>query len=78
MRLFLSEDAPSQSGLGAQDHLQAKAAWLLHAEGLVESDDLLPPGFEALHKHQPQIEISQIPIIKWQCPPAVIESPLTF
>ncbi|ONK68019.1 uncharacterized protein A4U43_C05F6340 [Asparagus officinalis] len=73
VRLFLSEDAPSQSVLGTQDQLQAKATWLLHAAGLSDSDDSLPPGFEAPQKyHHPKIEISQIPLIKWQCPPRLI------
>ncbi|KAJ6826373.1 zinc finger CCCH domain-containing protein 30 [Iris pallida] len=75
VRLFLSEDAPSQSGFGAQDHLQAKAAWLLHTAGVVDSNDCLPPGFEKSHKHQPRIEISQIPIIKWQRPPLLVVNP---
>ncbi|KAL0904987.1 hypothetical protein M5K25_027156 [Dendrobium thyrsiflorum] len=64
VRLFLSEDAPSQSGLGSQDHLQAKAASLLHSSSAA-SDDSVPPGFEALHKSQIQ---RNIPLIKWQSP----------
>ncbi|KAF9611462.1 hypothetical protein IFM89_032432 [Coptis chinensis] len=45
VRLFLSEDSPSQVGLGAQDNLQVKASWLLHSSG-VGFEDQLPPGFE--------------------------------
>ncbi|KAJ6838143.1 zinc finger CCCH domain-containing protein 30 [Iris pallida] len=75
VRLFLSEDAPSQSGFGAQDHLQAKAAWLLHTAGVVDSDDSLPPGFEKLHKLRRKTETSQIPIIKWQRPPRLAINP---
>ncbi|KAK8916063.1 Zinc finger CCCH domain-containing protein 6 [Platanthera zijinensis] len=65
VRLFLSEDAPSQSALGSQDHLQAKAAWLLHSSSAAP-DDSVPPGFEALPRGQVQ---RNIPSIKWQCPP---------
>lgn len=75
VRLFLSEDAPSQSGLGAQDHLQAKASWLLHATGMV-SDDSIPPGFEARHpSYQYKPDISQIPLIKWMCPARIVLNP---
>ncbi|PKU59847.1 zinc finger CCCH domain-containing protein 30 [Dendrobium catenatum] len=66
VRLFLSEDAPFQSGLGSQDHLQAKAASQLHLSSAA-SDDSVPPGFEALHKSQIQ---RNIPSIKWQSPPS--------
>lgn len=65
VRLFLSEDAPSQSALGSQDHLQAKAAWLLHSSSTAP-DDSVPPGFEAFPRGQIQ---RNIPSIKWQCPP---------
>lgn len=71
VRLFLSEDCPSEVGLGAQDHLQAKASWLLHSTGL-GSDDTLPPGFEVAHpENQWQIKLSQIPVNQWRCPPKV-------
>lgn len=73
--MFLSEDAPSQSGFGAQDLLQAKPSWLLHATSM-GSDDSLPPGFEAPYSaYQPKKEISQIPLIKWQCPPEISLNP---
>lgn len=68
-RLFLSEESPSQVGLGAQDHLQAKSSWLSHSNG-VGSDDILPPGFEGGHPpNQFQVNLSEIPLIKWRCPP---------
>lgn len=75
VRLFLSEDSPLQSGQRMQDLLQAKAAWLLPAAGLKSEDSLLP-GFEERRRDQhPQIEILQIPLIRWQCPPRVGVSP---
>lgn len=60
-------------GLGAQDHLQAKASWLLHSTGSgLGSDDTLPPGFEVAHpENQLQIKLSQIPVNQWRCPPKV-------
>ncbi|KAL9445907.1 hypothetical protein AB3S75_013729 [Citrus x aurantiifolia] len=68
-RLFLSEESPSQIGLGAQDHLQAKSSWLSHSTG-VGNDDILPPGFEGGHPpNQFQVNLSEIPLIKWRCPP---------
>ncbi|XP_020113071.1 zinc finger CCCH domain-containing protein 30-like isoform X2 [Ananas comosus] len=75
VRLFLSEDAPIFSALGSQDHLQAKGSWPSHATGL-DSDDSLPPGFEAPHPfYQFKIDLSQIPIIKWNIPPSVVLNP---
>ncbi|XP_042493469.1 zinc finger CCCH domain-containing protein 6-like [Macadamia integrifolia] len=75
VRLFLSEDSPSQVGLGAQDHLQAKTSWLLHSTGM-GSDDHLPPGFEGAHPaNQLKKELSQIPLIKWKCPPKFVLTP---
>ncbi|KAG0501802.1 hypothetical protein HPP92_001874 [Vanilla planifolia] len=74
VRLFLSEDAPIQSGLGnqeAQDNLQAKAAWLLHSVMPV-SDDSVPPGFESPHRSQ---LTRNIPLVKWQCPPTLWMNP---
>lgn len=69
VRLFLSEECPSQVGMGAQDHLQAKASWASHPSSIM-SDDNLPPGFEGT---QPvnlfKSKLSQIPVIKWRCPP---------
>ncbi|KAG9443056.1 hypothetical protein H6P81_018910 [Aristolochia fimbriata] len=69
VRLFLSEDAPALSGSGSQDHLQAKASWMLHSMG-AGNEDHLPPGFEA-----PQQSIPRIPTIKWQCPPMLLLNP---
>ncbi|KAL3321805.1 hypothetical protein AABB24_039429 [Solanum stoloniferum] len=73
VKLFLSEDSPSQVGLGgAQDHLQAKISLPLHA-GLLVSDDNLPPGFEGA---QPaslwKNKVAQIPVIKWSRPPSFV------
>ena len=71
VKLFLSEESPAQVGLGGQDHLQPKTSLLLHSTGS-GSDDNLPPGFEVAYpaNHWP-IKLSQIPIIKWRCPPQV-------
>eukprot|EP00262_Sarcandra_glabra_P007999 TRINITY_DN21167_c0_g1_i1.p1 TRINITY_DN21167_c0_g1~~TRINITY_DN21167_c0_g1_i1.p1 ORF type:complete len:446 (+),score=58.00 TRINITY_DN21167_c0_g1_i1:120-1457(+) len=74
VRLFLSEDAPSQSGLGAQDHLQAKASWLWHSTG-TDSDEHLPPGFEGPQSMDQFNKVSQITLVKWQCPPKIVLKP---
>lgn len=72
MRLFLSEDAPFQVSLGAQDHLQAKTSWLSSPSAGPGSDDTLPPGFEAPQdSSQNQIQLSGIPVIRWRCPKRV-------
>ncbi|XP_050237907.1 zinc finger CCCH domain-containing protein 6 [Mercurialis annua] len=72
VRLFLSDESPSQAGLGTQDHLQAKASWLSHPAGTV-SDDFLPPGFEGGQTaNQSHIKLANIPIIKWRCPPRFV------
>ncbi|QCE16673.1 hypothetical protein DEO72_LG11g3692 [Vigna unguiculata] len=72
VRLFLSEDSPSQVGLNSQDHLQAKASLQLPAGG-PGSDDILPPGFEGTHTScQFEIKPSQIPVIKWIIPPKIV------
>ncbi|KAF5740831.1 zinc finger CCCH domain-containing protein 6-like [Tripterygium wilfordii] len=69
VRLFLSEEAPSQVGFGTQDHLQAKASWSTHPTGFAV-EDALPPGFERAHPaNQLHINLSEIPIIKWRFPP---------
>ncbi|KAJ4839722.1 hypothetical protein Tsubulata_041016 [Turnera subulata] len=68
VRLFLSEESPAQVGLGAQDHLQAKASWLSPSTAQT-TDDVLPPGFEGGHTaSELQIKVSDIPVIKWRCP----------
>ncbi|KAL0366050.1 UNVERIFIED_CONTAM: Zinc finger CCCH domain-containing protein 6 [Sesamum radiatum] len=68
VKLFLSEESPSQVGMGTQDHLQAKALWSLQSGG-IGLDDSLPPGFEEI---QPanlwRLKLSQIPLMKWRCP----------
>ncbi|XP_059461188.1 zinc finger CCCH domain-containing protein 6 [Corylus avellana] len=72
VRLFLSEESPSLVGLGSQDHLQAKASFLLHSTGS-GSDDNLPPGFEGAHPaNHLQIKLSQIPLVKWRSPPRFV------
>ncbi|EXC04196.1 Zinc finger CCCH domain-containing protein 6 [Morus notabilis] len=72
VRLFLSEESPSQVGLDSQDHLQAKTSWLSHSTG-TGSDDVLPPGFEGSHPaNLLQTKLSQIPTIKWRCPPRFV------
>ncbi|CAJ1973233.1 unnamed protein product [Sphenostylis stenocarpa] len=71
VRLFLSEESPSQVGLNSQDHLQAKASLHLPPGG-PGSDDILPPGFEGTHSSSHfEIRPSQIPVIKWITPPKI-------
>ncbi|XP_071685859.1 zinc finger CCCH domain-containing protein 6-like [Rutidosis leptorrhynchoides] len=68
VKLFLSDESPSQVGLGGQDHLQAKESWPWHPAGAA-SDDNLPPGFEGLQPtNSLQNKLSQIPLIQWRCP----------
>ncbi|KAK8623302.1 hypothetical protein V6N13_118190 [Hibiscus sabdariffa] len=68
IRLFLSEESPLQVGLGIQDHLQAKISSVPHLNGEAVND-FLPPGFEGPHsKNHLQINLSDIPVIKWRCP----------
>ncbi|XWS20983.1 hypothetical protein CRYUN_Cryun30bG0016100 [Craigia yunnanensis] len=68
IRLFLSEESPSQVGLGAQDHLQAKTSSVSHLNGAAV-DDFLPPGFEGAHStNHLQINLLEIPVIRWRCP----------
>ncbi|KAL0323174.1 UNVERIFIED_CONTAM: Zinc finger CCCH domain-containing protein 6 [Sesamum angustifolium] len=68
VKLFLSEESPSQVGMATQDHLQAKPLWSLQSD--IGLDDSLPPGFEEI---QPanlwRLKLSQIPLMKWRCPP---------
>ncbi|XP_039000241.1 zinc finger CCCH domain-containing protein 6-like [Hibiscus syriacus] len=68
IRLFLLEDSPSQIGSGGQDHLQAKTSLVSHSNGAA-GDDFLPPGFEGAHStNDLQINLLEIPVIKWRCP----------
>ncbi|KAK4387472.1 Zinc finger CCCH domain-containing protein 6 [Sesamum angolense] len=68
VKLFLLEESPSQVGMATQDHLQAKPLWSLQSD--IGLDDSLPPGFEEI---QPanlwRLKLSQIPLMKWRCPP---------
>ncbi|KAK9285878.1 hypothetical protein L1049_025079 [Liquidambar formosana] len=73
VRLFISEDCPSQVGLEAQDHLQAKASCILHSNGMDFND--FPPGFDGGHYvKQLKEEVFHIPQIKWKCPPKFVLS----
>ncbi|KAJ0257429.1 Zinc finger CCCH domain-containing protein 6 [Hirschfeldia incana] len=61
VRLFISEDSPSQVGSESQDHFQAKSSEASHLSG-----DNLPPGFGGLRSaNETQIKLSDIPVIKW-------------
>ncbi|KAF7817628.1 zinc finger CCCH domain-containing protein 6 [Senna tora] len=72
VRLFLSEESPSQVGLSAQDDLQAKTSLLSHPGG-GGSEGILPPGFEGAHpSSQLQVNLSQIPMIRWTNPPKML------
>ncbi|KAI4336805.1 hypothetical protein L6164_015286 [Bauhinia variegata] len=72
VRLFLSEESPSQVGSNSQDHLQAKTSLLLHS-GETSPDDIRPPGFEGnISSDQLQIKPSQIPVIRWIDPPKIV------
>ncbi|KAA3476328.1 zinc finger CCCH domain-containing protein 6-like [Gossypium australe] len=68
IRLFLSEESPSQVGSGAQDHLQAKTFSVSHLY-VAAVDDFLPPGFEgASSTNHLQINLSEVPVISWRFP----------
>ncbi|KAE8723613.1 Mitochondrial [Hibiscus syriacus] len=68
IKLFLTEEPPSQVGLGAQDHLQEKASSVSHLNGAA-ADDFLPPGFEgAQSTNHIQVNVLEIPAIRWRCP----------
>ncbi|XP_059646084.1 zinc finger CCCH domain-containing protein 6-like isoform X1 [Cornus florida] len=72
VKLFLSEESPSEVGLGAQDHLQAKASWPHQSTGMGFGDNL-PPGFEGAHPaNLLKNKLSQIPVIRWKCPPRFV------
>ncbi|KAE9586722.1 hypothetical protein Lal_00004578 [Lupinus albus] len=72
VKLFLSEDSPSLVGLSSQDHLQAKRSLHSHHDR-AGSDDMLPPGFEGTHaSSQFEIDLSQIPVIRWISPPKIV------
>ncbi|KAL1309345.1 hypothetical protein HN51_052045 [Arachis hypogaea] len=72
IRLFLSEESPSQVGLNSQDHLQAKTSLLLPPGG-TSSDDFLPPGFEGTQASTHfEVDLSQIPVSRWTTPCKII------
>ncbi|KAL5706550.1 hypothetical protein ACHQM5_024703 [Ranunculus cassubicifolius] len=76
IRLFLSDESPSQVGVGGEDNLQVKASWLVHSTGGA-SEDQLPPGFEGSHSTVDHLkkDVSQIPLVKWQRPPKFVLNP---
>ncbi|XP_022772674.1 zinc finger CCCH domain-containing protein 6-like isoform X2 [Durio zibethinus] len=66
IRLFLSEESPSQVGLGAQDHLQAKTSLVSHLN-VAALDNFLPPGFGGVHStNHLQINLSFVLDLNWQ------------
>nr|XP_043639954.1 zinc finger CCCH domain-containing protein 6 [Erigeron canadensis] len=74
VKLFLSDESPSQVGLVGQDHLQAKESWPWQSGA--GSDDNLPPGFEGLQPANTlQNKLSQIPIVQWKCPSRFVLDP---
>ncbi|CAN6463644.1 unnamed protein product [Victoria cruziana] len=76
IRLFLSEDAPQQSGLlASQELLQAKtsSSWHLAVSAL---DDGAPPGFEGPRSAwQLKKDLAKLHVIRWQCPPVFVANP---
>ncbi|XP_039032915.1 zinc finger CCCH domain-containing protein 6-like [Hibiscus syriacus] len=67
IKLFLTEEPPSQVGLSTQDHLQAKTYSASHLNGAA-ADDFLPPGFEGAQSHHMHVNLPENPVIKWRCP----------
>lgn len=73
VRLFLSEESPSQVGVGAQDHLQVKKILSGLPVNGSAADDNLPPGFEGFNPaNQLKNRLAQIPVVKWRSPPKVL------
>ncbi|KAK1296077.1 Zinc finger CCCH domain-containing protein 6 [Acorus calamus] len=74
-RTIKKDDAPYQSGSGIQDHLQAKAP-LPRLKNGTDPDDSIAPGFGGYQSAANfEIQVSQIPLIKWQRPPKLLISP---
>jgi hypothetical protein len=74
VRLFLPEEAPCQSGLSTQDHLQAKDSW--SSAGATSDEPPVPPGYESVHnKKCPKTDISKISRVLWKCPPKIVLNP---
>ncbi|XP_038881358.1 zinc finger CCCH domain-containing protein 6-like [Benincasa hispida] len=72
VKLFSSEDCPSKVGLKSYEHLRAKTSWMLPPHA-IESNDC-PPGFNDTHLGNRLADISDIPFIKWNCPPKFVMS----
>ncbi|KAK7406800.1 hypothetical protein VNO78_08433 [Psophocarpus tetragonolobus] len=73
VKLFLSEDSPSEVSKKHQYHLQANTflAWLSSTTN-DEDDDLLPPGFEHNRfQNRSKAESSHTFETKWEYPPSV-------
>uniref|UniRef100_A0A6N2LKY4 Uncharacterized protein n=1 Tax=Salix viminalis TaxID=40686 RepID=A0A6N2LKY4_SALVM len=69
VRLFLSEDCPSEVGGQVLDHLQKNVLRLLPISSSKDSNDL-PPGFQGTRVLNPYIkELSNIHRVQWKCPP---------
>jgi hypothetical protein len=74
VRLFLPEDAPCQSGLSTQDHLQAKDSW--SSAGATSDEPPVPPRFESVHNQNfPKTDVSKISGVLWKCPPKIVLNP---
>ncbi|KAL8030686.1 hypothetical protein ABFX02_14G301700 [Erythranthe guttata] len=67
IKLFLSEEPPSQVGIKTRNHPQTMPFWPGQSVGN-EPNDNLPPGFEGIHQ---SVKLSQIPLTKWRCPPRI-------
>lgn len=74
VRLFLAEEAPLQSGLADQDHLQAKQSRLWHAYGSGFEGNQLP-GIGNNYTKQNIQEDSIVPVTTWCWPPKFVISP---
>ncbi|KAJ6678748.1 ZINC FINGER CCCH DOMAIN-CONTAINING PROTEIN 45-RELATED [Salix viminalis] len=72
VRLFLSEDCPSEVGGQVLDHLQKNVLRLLPISSSKDSNDL-PPGFQGTRVLNPYIkELSNIHRVQWKCPPSFV------
>ncbi|KAA0025695.1 hypothetical protein IC582_018490 [Cucumis melo] len=71
VKLFSSEDCPSQVGLKSCEPLQAKTSWMLPPH---TKEPNCPPGFNITDLGNQLVDISGIPLIKWNCPPKFVMS----